>query len=150
MIRRLGPVAWTLVLAALSCAAPRQGGDTPSDPRLPPMSLHYLEIVTPEVDAVCAAYTTANGLQFSDPVPEFGMARTAKLPSGALLGVRAPMHEQEEPVTRPYLLVEDIEAAWAAAVEAGGQVAVPPTEIPGRGKFALYFLGGTQHGLWQE
>jgi len=114
------------------------------------MSLHYLEIVTPEVDAVCAAYTTANGLQFSDPVPEFGMARTAKLPSGALLGVRAPMHEQEEPVTRPYLLVEDIEAAWAAAVEAGGQVAVPPTEIPGRGKFALYFLGGTQHGLWQE
>lgn len=114
------------------------------------MSLHFLEIVTPEVDAVCAAYSASLGLDFSEPVPEFGMSRTAPLPSGGLLSVRAPMHEQEEPVTRPYFLVEDIEAAVAAVVEAGGQVAVPPTEIPGRGQFALYFLGDTQHGLWQN
>lgn len=146
MPRRLGPTACALALAALSCAGP----GTATAPQPSPMSLHYLEIVTPEVDAVCAAYTASLGLVFSEPVPEFGMALTAPLPSGGLLSVRAPMHEQEEPVTRPYFLVEDIEAAVAAAVEAGGQVAVPPTEIPGRGQFALYFLGGTQHGLWQE
>ena len=114
------------------------------------MTLHYLEIVTPEVDAVCAAHAAAGGLTFSAPVPELGNARTAPLPSGALLGVRAPMHEQEEPVTRPYFLVEDIAAAVEAAVAAGAELALPPTEIPGRGRCAIYFLGGAQHGLWQE
>ena len=50
-----------------------------------------------------------------------------------MVGVRAPMHETEEPVVRPYWLVDDIEASVAAAVEAGGEVAHPPMEIPGHG-----------------
>ena len=50
---------------------------------------------------------------------------------------------------RPYVLVEDIEAAVKAAEAAGGQVAMTATEIPGHGKFAIYFLGGIQHGLWE-
>ena len=33
-----------------------------------------------------------------------------------MVGVRAPMHDAEEPVIRPYLLVEDIQAAWDAAL----------------------------------
>jgi hypothetical protein len=45
--------------------------------------------------------------------------------------------------------VEDIEVAFAAAVAAGGEAALPPLEIPGRGIFAIYIQGGTQHGLWQ-
>ncbi|MFP3940125.1 MAG: hypothetical protein ACLF0P_07455 [Thermoanaerobaculia bacterium] len=40
-------------------------------------------------------------------------------------------------------------AAVNAAEAAGGEVAVPPTEIPGHGTFAIYFLGGIQHGLWE-
>jgi hypothetical protein len=39
---------------------------------------------------------------------------------------------------RPYWLVDDIEAAVAAAVQAGGDVAHPPMEIPGHGTFAIY------------
>ncbi len=113
------------------------------------MSVHYLEIVTPDVDAVCSAYEAASNLQFGDPVAELGNAKTARVEHGYLVGVRAPMHDAEEPVTRSYWLVKDIESAVAAAVEAGGEVAVPPMEIPGRGMCAIYFLGGTQHGLWQ-
>jgi predicted enzyme related to lactoylglutathione lyase len=59
------------------------------------------------------------------------------------------MRETEEPVVRPYWLVDDIDAAVAAAVQAGGEVAHPPTEIPGRGTFAIYLQGGNDHGLWQ-
>ncbi len=84
------------------------------------MQIHYLEIVTKKVDAVCAAYAAANGVQFGEPDAGLGNARTAALPGGGLVGVRAPMHESEEPVVRPYWLVDDIEAAVAAAVEAGG------------------------------
>lgn len=113
------------------------------------MRFHYIEIVTEEVDAVCAAYAAANGVEFGEPVTELGNARTAALAEGGLVGVRAPMHETEEPVVRPYWLVDDIDASIAAAVEAGGEVAHPPLEIPGHGTFAIYIQGGIHHGLWQ-
>ena len=113
------------------------------------MQIHYLEIVTKDVDAVCSAYAEANGVQFGKPDAGLGNARTASLPGGGLVGVRAPMHESEEPVVRPYWLVDNIEVAIAAAVKAGGEVAHPPMEIPGHGTFAIYILGGVHHGLWQ-
>ncbi len=113
------------------------------------MQIHYLEIVSNEVDAVCTVYAAANGTQFGEPDAGLGGARTAPLPETGMVGVRAPMHEEEQPVVRPYWLVEDIEAAIAAAIEAGGEVAHPPMEIPGHGTFAIYILGGIHHGLWQ-
>ena len=111
--------------------------------------VHYLEIVTPELDATCATYARIHGLEFGEPVPEFGGARTAELANGAIIGVRAPMRATEDPVVRPYFLVEDIEAVVKEATEAGGEIAVPPMEIPGHGKFAIFLQGGIDHGLWQ-
>ena len=113
------------------------------------MQIQYLEIVTREVDAVCAAYSSVHKVQFGGPDPGLGNARTASLPGGGLVGVRAPLRETEEPVVRPYWLVDDIEAAVAAVVQAGGEVAHPPMEIPGHGTFAIYLQGGNDHGLWQ-
>ena len=113
------------------------------------MKIQYLEIVTPEVDAVCAAYGSANGVRFGKPDAGLGNARTAALAGGGLVGVRAPLHESETPVVRPYWLVDDIEAAVAEAVKAGAQLAHPPLEIPGHGIFAIYIQGGVHHGLWQ-
>jgi predicted enzyme related to lactoylglutathione lyase len=113
------------------------------------MKIQYLEIVTKEVDAVCASYAAANNVQFGEPDAGLGNARTAALADGGLVGVRAPLRETEQPVVRPYWLVEDIDAAVAATVQAGGQVAHPPMEIPGHGKFAIYLQGGNDHGLWQ-
>ena len=114
------------------------------------MQIHYLEIVTKDVDAVCAAYTAANGVEFGVPDAGLGGARTGALPGSGMVGVRAPMHEAEEPVVRPYCLVDDIEVALAAAAEAGAKVAHPPMEIPGHGTFAIYIQGGIHHGLWQR
>ena len=111
--------------------------------------IQYLEIVTKEVDRVCDAYTAAIGARFNEPDARLGNARTAKLSEGGMIGVRAPMHETEEPVVRPYWLVDDIKKAVAAAVEAGGVIAHPPLELPGLGTFAIYIQGGIHHGLWQ-
>jgi uncharacterized protein len=66
------------------------------------MQIHYLEIVTREVDAVCAAYASANGVQFGEPDAGLGGARTASLAGGGLVGVRAPLRATEVPVVRPY------------------------------------------------
>lgn len=111
--------------------------------------IHYLEIVTPDVDQTCAAYQSSLGIVFSDTVAELGQAQVAETAGGGLIGVRAPMHSEEAPATRPYMLVDDIQKAVDAAKAAGGEVALPPMEIPGRGYCAIYFMGGNQFGLWQ-
>jgi uncharacterized protein len=113
------------------------------------MLIQYLEIVTKNVDAVCASYAAANGLLFGEPDARLGNARTAALVGGGLVGVRAPLRETEEPVVRPYWLVKDIETAVAAVVQTGGKIAVPPMKIVGHGTFAIYCQGGNEHGLWQ-
>ena len=113
------------------------------------LMIQYLEIVTPEVDATCDALEAMRSVSFGEPVPEFGNARTARLQNGGRIGVRAPMRETEDPVVRPYLLVEDIEAAVDAARASGAEIAMTSTEIPGQGRFAIYILGGIEHGLWQ-
>lgn len=114
------------------------------------MQPYYLEIVTPDVDAVCATYAAAYGARFGDADPALGQARTAPLAGGGLVGVRAPLRDSEAPVVRTYWLVPDIEAAVEAAVASGAQLALPPTELPGHGRCAIYLLGGVEHGIWER
>lgn len=113
------------------------------------MQIQYLEIVTKDVDAVCAAYAAVHNVQFGEPDARLGNARTAALSNGGLIGVRAALRDNEAPVVRPYWLVNDIETAFAAVVQAGGEIAVPPMEILGHGMFAIYLQGGNDQGLWQ-
>lgn len=115
-----------------------------------PMKVQYLEIVTPEADALCRQYAKAHGVTFSEPNAGFGGARTAKLDGGGMLGIRGPMRDTETPVVRPYVLVDDIKAAVASAAEAGAEVAMPPMEIPEHGMFAIVIHGGIECGFWQN
>lgn len=136
--------------AAACSASPQDAEAEPPHESDPAVQVYYLEIVTQDVDATCAALAEIHGVEFSEPEALLGNARTAPMANGELFSVRAPMHEQEEPVVRPYLLVDDIEAAVKKAQEHGVQFAMMPTEIPGRGTFAIYFQGGMQYGLWQK
>jgi predicted enzyme related to lactoylglutathione lyase len=113
------------------------------------MQIHYLEIVTPDVDGSVALYSKIHGVSFGAANENLGGARTAKLANGGTLGIRAPMRDTEKPVVRPYFLVHDIEGAVAAAAQSGAEIAMPPTEIPGQGKFAIMIHGGIESGLWQ-
>ncbi len=113
------------------------------------MHVHYLEIVTSHVDDTCQALAAQHGVRFGEPEAMLGNARVAMLDGGGRIGVRAPMRDDEAPVVRPYMLVDDIEAASKAAEAAGADFAMRATAIPGHGRFAIYFLGGIQHGLWQ-
>ena len=114
------------------------------------VKIHYLEIVTPEMDALCRQYSEIYGVEFSKPNISFGNARTAELESGGMIGIRKPLRDSETPVVRPYLLVENIKKAVAAAVESGGKVAMPPMEIPEQGMFAIVIHGGIECGFWQN
>lgn len=113
------------------------------------MKVQYLEIVTPDVEAVCATYSKLLDATFGGADPNLGGARTAKLAGGGMLGVRGPLRETEEPVVRPYVLVDDIESALAAAEKSGAKIALPPMKLAGHGTCAIYILGGIEFGLWE-
>ena len=154
-LRALLPLPLLLSATLTAChAGPEASAETPPFPSPPgvehAMPVRYLEIVTPDVPGVCAAYAASLDVTFGEPAAGLGQARTAPLPGGGLLGVRAPMHESEQPVVRPYWLVTDIEAALAAAEQAGAEVIHPPLLIPGHGTFAITLHGGIQHGYWQD
>jgi uncharacterized protein len=140
------------------------------------MEIQYLEIVTNDVDAVCEVYsksfkaassmkdddTNSFELDFSPPNPKLGNARTLLLRSGTRIGVRPPMHDQEEPVVRPYIRVANCAAAMnAIAHDAKNSshapdspnafVMVPPMTVgDNEGICAIAMLpGGFQAGFWQ-
>ncbi|MEM7195661.1 MAG: hydroxylase [Pseudomonadota bacterium] len=113
------------------------------------MKVHYLEIVTHDTDAVCAAYEAVHSVSFGEPDAFLGGARTCVLTDGSIVGVRGPLRDTEEPVVRPYWLVNDIDQAVSAVEAEGAEIAMPPMEIPGKGKFAIYILGYNDHGLWE-
>lgn len=115
------------------------------------MSIHYMEIVSNDVDGVCGTYERVHGLTFDrNGDPALGNARVAVRSDGSLVGVRAPMADHESPIIRTYLEVADIEAAAAAAADSGAMIAYPPTRQGDRGTFAIYIQDGMQHGLWQR
>lgn len=58
------------------------------------MQIHYLEIVTREVDAVCDAYAAANGTPFGDPDARLGNARTARCRAAGWWGCGHPCRRQ--------------------------------------------------------
>ena len=148
-LRTRPALAVTLLVCGLSVAPWALAGH-PEKTKAEGLQVYYLEVVTKEVDQVCAAYGAAGGVKFGKPDAGLGGARTAPMPGGGMVGVRAPLRDTEAPIVRPYWLVKDIRAAVAAAQKAGGQVAVEPTEIPGHGKFAIYVQGGVDHGLWEK
>ncbi len=114
------------------------------------MKIQYLEIVTPEVDGLCGQYSAIYDITFSEPDANFGGARTAKLDGGGLIGIRGPLRDTENPVVRPYVLVDDIKAAVESAAAAGAEIAMPPMEIPEHGMFAVVIHGGIECGFWQN
>jgi len=114
------------------------------------MKVQYLEIVTPEVQAVCEKYSKLHNVSFGKTDPNLGGAFTAKLSNGGMIGVRAPMHEAENPVVRHYILVEDIKATVESAEKCGAQLALPPMELAGHGTCAIVIQGGIEFGYWQK
>jgi hypothetical protein len=70
------------------------------------MAVHYLEIVSNDVDTLTGLYQRMHGLSFGPPDPDLGQARTATQRDGALVGIRKPLAAHEQPIMRTYLAVD--------------------------------------------
>jgi len=155
-------VALPSTILSLGCAAdrdniPQKSNASPAEStamvdqnsRGNAMKIQYLEIVTPDVDAVCQTYAQLHNVTFAERDQNLGGARVAQLENGGMLGVRAPLRDTEEPVVRPYILVADIQAAVDAAAKSGAEVALPPMALAGHGTCAIVIQGGIESGFWQ-
>jgi predicted enzyme related to lactoylglutathione lyase len=113
------------------------------------MAVHYLEIVSNDVDTLTGLYQRMHGLSFGPPDPDLGQARVATRADGTLVGIRKPLAAHEQPIMRTYLAVEDIQQAVKKAEAHGATIAYPPTRQGKRGTFAIVIQGVVEHGLWQ-
>jgi predicted enzyme related to lactoylglutathione lyase len=114
------------------------------------MAVHYLEIVTHDVDALVGLYEHVHGLSFGPPDPDLGQARAANQPDGTVVGIRKPLAAHEQPITRSYLEVDDIQQTTRKAEEFGATLAYPPTRQGQHGTFAIVIRGDVEHGLWER
>jgi len=62
------------------------------------MAVHYLEIVSNDVDSQIALYERVHGLSFGPPQPDLGQARVATRTDGTLVGIRRPLAAHEQPI----------------------------------------------------
>ncbi|MEA2144817.1 MAG: hypothetical protein QOG59_404 [Solirubrobacteraceae bacterium] len=113
------------------------------------MAVHYVEIVSNDVDAVMGLYQRTHGLSFGAPDPDLGQARVATQADGAVIGIRKPLATHEQPIMRTYLAVNDIHHAVKKAEESGAAIAYPPARQGNQGTFAIVIQGDVEHGLWQ-
>ena len=114
------------------------------------MAVHYLEIVSNDVDALTGLYQRVHGLSFGPPDTDLGQARVATQADGALVGIRNPLAAHEQPIMRTYIAVDDIEQAVRRAEESGATIAYPPTRQGNQGIFAILIQGALEHGLWRR
>jgi predicted enzyme related to lactoylglutathione lyase len=114
------------------------------------MAVHYLEIISNDVDSLTGLYQRMHGLSFGPPDPDLGQARVATQADGTLVGIRKPLGAHEQPMMRTYLAVEDIQEAVKNADDSGAAIAYGPTGQGERGTFAIVIQCGVEHGLWQR
>jgi len=150
MRRRKHTAYGFLVTAAITLITGCQTTGNPDQNGQSNVRIHYLEIVSHDVGAQCAALERMHGLSFGPAVADLGQARIAEAPDGSLIGVRAPLAQHEQPIIRTYLEVEDIAGAVEEAEAAGAVIAYPPTQQGDTGTWAIYILGDVQIGLWQR
>jgi predicted enzyme related to lactoylglutathione lyase len=135
---------------SLGCRSDQRSESDPNKEGNFKMAVHYLEIVSTDVDTLTALNQRMHGLSFGPPDLDLGQARVATRTDGTLVGIRKPLAAHEQPIMRTYLAVEDIQQAVKKAEDSGATIAYPPTRQGQRGTFAIVIQGDVQHGLWQR
>ncbi len=111
-----------------------------------PMKTHGMfswnELLTTDVSAAKAFYTGLLGWTTEDmPMPDMHMAYTvAKVgdtPVAGMMSMPPDVPKGMPPVWGSYITVSDVEAATRKAVELGGSIIKPPTNIPEVGRFCV-------------
>jgi predicted enzyme related to lactoylglutathione lyase len=95
----------------------------------------HWELMVNDIERAKAFYQRVFDWKFEAASPEYTMIDTGTPPGG---GMMAKPPAAPSPALNTYFAVVDIDATLRKVVEAGGQVVVPRTEVPGAGWFAMF------------
>ncbi|WP_028574620.1 VOC family protein [Desulfonatronovibrio hydrogenovorans] len=101
--------------------------------------ISWSELTTSDVDAAKTFYGKLFGWSFED-MPMEGMTYTmARADGGEVAGIMTlpPEAGSMPPAWTTYVTVDDVDAAAKMAVALGGQIFVPPQDIPEVGRFCV-------------
>lgn len=105
-----------------------------------PGALSWTEIVTRDADGAKAFYGGLFGWTFKasgDAMPDYVEIYREEQPIGGVFPMKGDEWAGVPGHFMPYFAVVDADAAFAKAKELGGTAVVPPTDIPGVGRFSL-------------
>jgi uncharacterized protein len=125
----------------------------PTDPAPPRVSngLAHTELASTDPTATRKFLEAAFGWRFeTQQGPKGGTYLAFTAPGGGRGGIR-PTQPKEPPATTSYVLVDDLDAALQKVQKAGGEVVLPPTDVPGMGRFFWFKVpGGPVLAAWQD
>jgi uncharacterized protein len=103
-------------------------------------SLVWTELMTPDTNQAGAFYSGLFGWRPQSMDMGGGMTYTVfnrgDVGAGGMMGIPPDM-QGVPPHWKPYFAVENADATVAKATQLGGKLIVPPTDIPGTGRFAI-------------
>ena len=133
-----GKLAFFLDPEGASFAAWQNVGDGPGVQVTDPVSLSWNELMTRDTSKAADFYGKLYGWDFA-AMPmgdvEYVMIKNGGADAGGMMPMQGPMFDGIPAHWMVYFAVEDCDAAAATIAEAGGEIRVPPTQIP-VGKFA--------------
>jgi predicted enzyme related to lactoylglutathione lyase len=102
-------------------------------------SLH--ELITTDLNSAKEFYGELLGWTFTEGITIYGNPYLVIHKEGTLVGgmmlKEGNVSEDVSPCWDPYITVKDVEASAKKAAELGGEVVLPPTDIPNMGRFSV-------------
>jgi predicted enzyme related to lactoylglutathione lyase len=121
-------------------------------PSIAPGDPCWIDLMTSNPEKSCAFYARLFGWTYESGDPDkYGGYVTAFVDGAPVAGLMNNDGASGTPdAWTTYLRVDDINAATQAATAAGGQILMPPMEVPDQGHMAMFQdAGGAAIGAWQ-
>lgn len=112
----------------------------------------WVDVSSPDIEASAAFYGGLFGWQYAPAgtVEETGGYGMFTLRDKLVAGIGPVMNPEQPPVWSTYVAVDDADATVAKATDAGGQVAMPATDVMDAGRMAVLIdPTGAFVSLWQ-
>ncbi|MEX2319663.1 MAG: VOC family protein [Bauldia sp.] len=107
------------------------------------LAIDYVEFVSPDLARSRAFFEAAFGWAFTDYGPSY-----VAFDKAGIAGGFARSEDKADPLV--ILFADDLDAAEAAVIAAGGEVVVPQFDFPGGRRFHLREPGGNVLAVWSK
>lgn len=122
----------------------------PAREDLPEGAPAWIDLAAADLDASITFYTSLFGWEHTSYGEEFGGYGQFLLDGEPVTGVGPLQDPSQSPGWGVYLWTDDAEATAARVIAHGGTVLVPPTDVPGQGRFVMTAdPTGAPVGFWQ-